>query len=99
METPKIKIIKKDAIVSINMSTTFYLRCKAVASHLLEGKSNDEISKAYEKIKTSNIDQPWIEHLETILVLCAEFDKQANATGNIEELTKEEIEKMISKKD
>ena len=100
METPqKIKVIKRDAVLSINISTGFYTRCKAIAGYLIEGKSNDEVNNAYERIKNSNIDQPWIEHLETILVLCAEFDKQADATGNIEELTREEIEKMISKKD
>ena len=99
METPqKIKIIKRDAVLSINMSTAFYLRCKAVANYLLEDKSNDEINNAYTRIKDKTIDQPWIEHLETILVLCAEFDKQANATGNVEELTKEEIENMIKSK-
>lgn len=97
METPqKLKIIKKDAIVSIKMSTHFYLRCKAVANYLIEDKSTEEINNAYNRIKEETIDQPWIEHLETLLVLCAEFDKQANETGNIEELTKEEFEKMIT---
>ena len=96
METPqKIKIIKKDAVLSVNISTHFYLRCKAIANYLLDGKSNKEINEAYEKIKNEKIDESWIQHLETILVLCAEFDKQANETNNLEELTKEEFEKMI----
>jgi hypothetical protein len=100
METPKkIKVIKKDAVLSIKMSAAFYLRCKAIAAYLIEDKSNDEINNAYTRIKEQNIDQPWIEHLETILVLCAEFDKQANETGNIQELTEEEIKQMISLKE
>jgi hypothetical protein len=97
METPeKIKIIKKDAILAVNISTHFYLRCKAIASYLIDGKSNKEMTEAYEKIKNEKIDEPWIQHLETILVLCAEFDKQANETNNLEELTKEEFEKLIA---
>ena len=96
METAqKIKILKKDAILSINMSTHFYLRCKAIANYLIEGKSITEMNEVYEKIKNEKIDEPWIAHLETILVLCAEFDKQANETNNVEELTKEEFEKMV----
>ena len=34
-----------------------------------------------------------------MLVLCAEYDKQANLTGNVEEVTKEEIEEMITPND
>jgi len=96
MDTPqKIKIIKRDAILSIDISTNFYLRCKYLAAYLIEGKSNEEMTAAYEKIKNQKVDEPWIEHLETMLILCATFDKQANDTGNIEELTKEEIEESF----
>lgn len=97
METSqKIKMLKKDAVLPINISTGFYLRCKAVANFLVEGKTSEEMATAYEKIKTEKIDEAWIAHLETLLVLCAEFDKQANETNNIEEVTKEELEKMMS---
>ena len=100
METPqKIKIVKRDAILPISISTHFYLRCKAVASYLIEGKSKNEIEEAYNNIKNKKIDKPWQAHLETMLVLCAEYDKQANLTGNVEEVTKEEIEEMITPND
>ena len=93
METPKtIKVLKRDAVLPINISTGFYLRCKAVATFLVDGKSSEEMSAVYEKIKTSTVDEHWIIHLETLLVLCAEFEKQANSTGNTEELTTEEVE-------
>lgn len=92
----KIKIIKQDAVLSINMSTGFYLRCKAVASFLIDGKSNEEIAATYEKMRNQKIDQAWESHLETILILCAEFDKQAAETGNIEEITKEELEEKLT---
>ena len=51
---------------------------------------------AYNKIKDEKIDEPWVGNLETMLVLCAEFEKQANETGNIEEVTKEELEAMFT---
>ncbi len=92
----KIKIVKRDAVLSINISTGFYLRCKAVAAFLIDGKSNEEITAAYNKIKDEKVDEPWIGNLETMLVLCAEFEKQANETGNIEEVTKEELEEMFT---
>jgi hypothetical protein len=91
----KIKIVKRDAILSINMSTAFYLRCKSVAAFLIEGRSQEEMSQAYEKIKNQSVDEAWIANLETILILCAEFEKQANETNNIEEVTKEELEAMF----
>lgn len=92
----KIKIVKKDAILSIKMSTAFYLRCKGLAAFLINGKSNEEMNAAYEKIKNEKIDEPWLANLETILVLCSEFEKQAVETGNIEEVTKEELETMFT---
>jgi len=94
----KIKIVKRDAVLPINISTGFYLRCKAVAAFLIDGKSNEEMNTAYAKIKEEKIDEPWLANLETLLVLCAEFEKQANETGNIEEITKEELEKMFTSK-
>jgi hypothetical protein len=92
----KLKIVKRDAVLSVKISTGFYLRCKAVAAFLIDGKSKEEMEKAYEKIRDEKVDEPWIGNLETILVLCAEFEKQANETGNIEEVTKEELEAMFT---
>jgi putative transposon-encoded protein len=91
----KIEIIEPDAIIPIKISTSFYRRVQMAVMTLVESKSEEELTAAFEQIKSNNITEAWVETYETLLILCKEFETTAVSLGKTKFITKEELETMI----
>lgn len=93
----KFKVLKSDAITSIEVSTSFYLNLKEVLYFLIKDKSKKEIDDAINMIKEEKVTEEWITHYKTLFILTTEIEKNADKAGNLEEKTKEEVEAYLKK--
>jgi hypothetical protein len=93
----KFKVIDPEAILSLEMSTPFYIRLKQALIYFLKDKTKEDIQLGNEQIKENKVTDEWVIHLETMYVLLAEFDKQAVKANKIIEKTQEEMENDIKK--
>ena len=93
----KFKVLKSDAITTIEVSTAFYLNIKEVLYFLVKDKSKEEANDAIKQIKEEKITEEWINHYKTLFILTVEIEKNADKDGNIEEKTKEEVEAYLKK--
>lgn len=94
-DSTKVEVIMPSAIVEVKMSTGYYQRVQAIVAFLVKGKSQEELQSAHEQIKEQNITEDWVNHYETILILCREFETQAAAQGFIKQVSIEEAQKLI----
>lgn len=90
-----VEIIMPSAIVDIKMSTGYYQKIQAIVGFLVKGKTNEEMQDAHTQIKEQNVTADWINHYETILVLCKEFESKAKEQGFIQSVSLEEAKKLI----
>ena len=90
-----IDVIKEDAIVSIKMSTGYYKRIQEVTKSLIENKSSGVMEVAHNSIREQKIEEPWVFHYETLLILCNEFEKAAKEGNHIHQMTLAEFEKHM----
>lgn len=93
----KFKVLKSDAITTIEVSTAFYLNIKEVLYFLVKDKSKEEVDDAIKQINDQKITEEWVNQYKTIFILASEIEKKAEKAGNIEEKTKEEIEEYLKK--
>lgn len=93
----KFKVLKSDAITSIEVSTSFYLNLKEVLYFLIKDKSKKEVDDALTQLKEEKVTEEWINHYKTLFILTTEIEKNADKAGNLEEKTKEEIEVYLKK--
>lgn len=91
----KFKVIDPKAILSIEMSTPFYIRLKEALIYFLKDKTKEDIESGNKQIQENKITEQWVIHLETMYTLLAEFDRQAVKANKIIEKTKEEMEEDI----
>lgn len=95
-EMPKeVEIIMPEAIVEIKMSAGYYNRVIGVAGSFVTGKSQEEMMAAHEQIKARKITEEWVNHYETILILCKEFETNAKKAGLTKMMPLEEAIKMM----
>ncbi len=92
-----VEIINQDAIIAINMSTSYYNRLQQVFNTMLSDKSPEEVQEAHEQIKTKNIKELWIANLETLMIVINEFQRNAKEQKKTKIITKEEFKKLIEK--
>jgi hypothetical protein len=92
--TQPVEIIDEKAVVSIKISTSFFQRLQMIYLGLLKDKSNEEIEKFLEKVKNQTIDTEDDFHLETLLILLSEFQKNAKSEGLTREISQEELKKL-----
>lgn len=93
--TAKVEIIMPSAIVEIKMSTGYYQKIQAIVGFLVQGKTNEEMQNAHTQIKEQSITEDWINHYETILILCREFEMRAKEQGFIQSVSLDEAKKLI----
>lgn len=93
--TAKVEIIMPSAIVEVKMSTGYYQKIQAIVGFLVKGKTNEEMQNAHAQIKEQDITEDWINHYETILILCREFELRAKEQGFIQSVSLEEAKKLI----
>jgi hypothetical protein len=90
-----VEVIDEKAIVNIKMSTSFFQRLQGLYLSMLKGKSNEEIQAFLEKVKSQTISEESDFHLETMLILLSEFQKNAKAEGQTNFITQEELKKKV----
>lgn len=85
-----ISTIKEEDIIDIKVNGSFYARIQALMFYLLEGKEPQFITEVFEKIKNNNIDDAYVAHLQTIVVLMREIEEEAKKQDKITEKDTEE---------
>jgi hypothetical protein len=90
-----VEVIDEKAIVNIKMSTSFFQRLQGLYLSMLKGKSNEEIQIFLEKVKSQTISEESDFHLETMLILLSEFQKNAKAEGQTNFISQEDLKKKI----
>lgn len=92
---PKLEIIVPAALVDIKMSSGYYKRIQDLVGHIIAGKTPEEMSQAHEQIKEQKYAEPWVEHYETLLILCREFETCCKEQGFTKQVTPEEYAEML----
>ena len=93
--TTQVEIIMPSAIVEIKMSTGYYQKIQEIVGFLVLGKTNEEMQNAHTQIKEQSITEDWINHYETILILCREFEMRAKEQGFIQSVSLDEAKKLL----
>lgn len=93
--TDLIEIIAPEAVVDIKCSTGYYQRVQQIVGYLVQGKSADQVRAAHEQIRGQNITEEWVQHYETILIFCKEFELNAKNSGFTKFVTLEEAKKLM----
>jgi hypothetical protein len=90
-----VEIIDEKAIVNIKMSTSFFQRLQGLYLSMIKGKSNEDIQKFLEQVKTQKISNEEDFHLETLLIVLSEFQKNAKAEGQTNFISQEDLKKKV----
>ena len=89
MENNKIEVIKKDSIITIQLSGVFYKGVQNVMFHLSGYRDPEDLTKLIEKMnkqdKNDEYDD-WETCMETMLILCAEIEEKAKEQKCTEEI-------------
>lgn len=93
-----VEIIDENAIVNIKMSTSFYQRLQILYLKMIKDKTQEEVQKFLEEVKSQSISSEENYNLETMLILLSEFQKNSKAEGFVKTITQEELQKLTSEK-
>lgn len=93
----KIKVIKKDAVVSIDVNTNFYLRMLDVAHYLLQTKTKEEIEEVNKVLGDNEISDHFARSLQTVYIFVNSFKNAAFEQNATEEKTEAELEEDLKK--
>lgn len=92
----KIEVIVPEAIVAVKMDTGYYRRVQDIVSFMIHDKNDEQLKSAHEQITNQVITEPWVQHYETVLILCKEFEQNAKNGGHTKLITQEEAKKLFS---
>jgi hypothetical protein len=93
-----LEIIEEKAIVNIKMSTSFFQRLQMLYMSMIKNKSSEEVQKFLEETKTQSITSEENYHIETLLILLSEFQKNAKAEGQTKIVTQDELKKLTEER-
>lgn len=89
---PAIKMIKSDAQIPIVFGAPFIQRIQAIMLFLTETRSVEELNSFKELIeKKEELSDPWMDHLQTIMILLQEIESSAEKTNQITEVDSDTI--------
>lgn len=72
-------------MISIEVNGSFYARVQHLIMFLLEGLEPQRVQEIFDKINNENIDEELPAHVQTLVVLMNEIEKEANKQGKIEQ--------------
>lgn len=72
-------------MISIEVNGSFYARVQHLIMFLLEGLEPQRIQEIFDKISNEQIDEPLPAHIQTLVVLMNEIEREANQQGKIEQ--------------
>ena len=82
----KVKMIRKDAVIKIDVGTTFIERLNLLLLHLTKDISQDQLEKYKEESskysETKKFSEPWMEAFFTVSILLIDIQKQAEKQGH-----------------
>ena len=87
----EIEAIRPDAVVNIPIGTGYYKKVQELLTYVIKGKSEEDIKRAHEEIKSDAITEEWIKHYQTVAILCKEFETLVKAQKMTETMTVEEF--------
>ena len=90
-----VEVINEKAIVNIKMSTSFFQRLQALYLSMLKGKYDKDIQTFLEQVKSQTISKEDDFHLETLLIVLSEFQKNAKAEGQTNFISQEDLKKKV----
>jgi len=94
----EIEVLDDETIFSVPMSGAYAKRLQAVGAWMVESKKPEEILKIYEKISSSEDGSGYDSftfHLETMLILFQEIEKQAREAQAIKKQKIKDIEGLV----
>ncbi len=94
----KIEIIMPEALVKVEVSTGYYQAIQEMMGFIIKDKTQDQITEAYAKIASKDLSEPWVAHLQTVLIFIKEFQKQAKEKGFVKSMTREEASSYLKEK-
>ena len=79
---PKIKMIKHDAVIKIEIGTAFVKKIQQLLFFIANDKTKEQLEE-YRKLVEEKKDLPeeWMQHLYTISILISEVETQADKQG------------------
>ena len=89
-----VEIIDEKAIVEIKMSTSFFKRLQLLYMSMIKDMSQEERQKFLEETKKRAVSNEEHYHIETLLILLSEFQKNAKSQGQTKTVSQEEFRKM-----
>lgn len=72
-------------MISIEVNGSFYARIQHLIMFLLEGLEPQRVQEIFDKINNEQIDEPLPAHVQTLVVLMNEIEREANKQGKIEQ--------------
>lgn len=77
-----IKVIKKDALIPLQVGTGFLQKIQSVLLALVSERTEQEL-ELYQKLATEQQEfpEPWMDNLHLLMVLISELDRSAEANG------------------
>jgi hypothetical protein len=93
---PSFEIIKSDTIIDIAIGTGYYKKIQEATMFLTEGKTQEEINDALKQIESQNVTSDWVNHYQTLLIFCKEFESKAKELGHTQTVTEEEFNKIVN---
>ncbi len=99
----KVKMIKKDAKINIEIGTGFLQKLQKVMFYIISNVTEEDIKRYAEESKayTSAVgfSEEWMEHITTISVLIKELEEKAESQGAVYEKNIDEAIKDANTED
>jgi hypothetical protein len=80
-----IPTIKEDSIITIQVNGSFYARVQHLIMYMLESLEPQRIQEIFDKINGDKINEPLAAHIQTLVVLMNEIEREATEQGKVEE--------------
>jgi len=79
-----VKMIKKDAVISIAIGSGFFQKLQRILFYLTEERTDEELQlfKTYTE-KNEDYPEQWMENLHTIIVLLKELENSADKNNQV----------------
>jgi len=94
----EIEVLDDETIFNVPMSGAYAKRLQAVGAWMVESKKPEEILKIYEKISSSDDNTKYdmfTFHLETMLILFQEIEKQAREAQAIKKQKIKDVDGLV----
>jgi hypothetical protein len=85
MDDKKIEVIQHESIIELPMSGYFYSRILKATQNMISKYSPEQLRQAMLQIEQQQITEDWVFDLETMIILCKDFESTARKKGLLEE--------------